>query len=179
MTKVIFLDRDGVINKEVGYFHEIDKFIFIDKVFETLQYCQKKGFKFIVITNQSGIGRKKYSLKEFDNLNDWMLSEFRNRGINILDVFFCPHIPDDNCSCRKPKPGLFIKAINKYDICLEESWMIGDSERDITAAKLAGIDNTVIVRSGHQIDESLTNARYICDSIKDIKKIIGNNSYTI
>ena len=131
MTKVIFLDRDGVINKEEGYLHEIDKFIFIDKVFETLKYCQKKGFKFIVITNQSGIGRKKYSLKEFDNLNDWMLSEFRNRGINILDVFFCPHIPDDNCSCRKPRIGLFEKGTGHIKVFNPDSGLNYRSSKNI------------------------------------------------
>jgi len=177
MSKVIFLDRDGVINKEVGYLHEIDKFVFINEVFETMEYIQELGFKLIIVTNQSGIGRGKYSIEDFKKLNNWMLNEFSHRGINILEVFFCPHAPEDNCLCRKPKPGLFHEAIRKYNLNKEESWMIGDSERDITAAKLAGILNTVIVRTGHQIDENSTKAEFICDSIKDIKEIIGANHH--
>jgi len=169
--KVIFLDRDGVINKEVDYLSEINKFVFIDGIFDAMKKFSARGYKFIVITNQSGISRGFYSINDFEKLTSWMYEKFKENGIEILDLFFCPHVPEDFCECRKPKPGLFFQAINKYNIDLSKSWMIGDSERDIIAAKSAGIDNTVLVRTGHPIDERNSSALFILDSINEINKL--------
>ena len=170
--KTIFLDRDGVINKEVGYLHKIEDFEFIDGVFEACKYFQSVGYKIIVITNQSGITRGYYGEQEFHAVNNWMLEQFKDNGIEILDVFFCPHGPEDNCDCRKPKPGMFIQANNKYGIDMNKSWMIGDKEADITAANAAGIQNTILVKSGHAIDEQNSNAQFILDSIKQAQGAI-------
>ena len=101
-----------------------------------------------------------------------MLGKFQQKGVRLLDVFFCPHEPDDNCYCRKPKPGLFIDAKEKYDIDMNKSWMIGDKAADIEAANNAGINKTILVRSGHKINEEKTNASYTFDSILNAKKIL-------
>ena len=170
--KVIFLDRDGVINEETGYTYKIQDFKFIEGVFDSLNTLKKIGYEFIVVSNQSGISRKMYTLSEFHILNEWMLKTFNLNEINITDVFICPHGPDDNCGCRKPKAGLFYKAFQKYDINLDSSWMIGDSERDIIAANTAGIINTILVRSGHEINEDTTKAKFIIDSVKNLDQII-------
>lgn len=172
--KTIFLDRDGVINKEVSYLHNIDQFEFISGVFDACQYLQMIGFKIIIITNQSGISRGFYTEKDFLNLNDWMIKEFLKKNINILNVFYCPHLPSDKCNCRKPKPGMFLEAKKKYIINMSESWAIGDSERDIIAATSAGVKNTILVRSGHKIDEENSKAKFYLDSIKDISDLIKN-----
>ena len=95
-----------------------------------------------------------------------MIKQFETKGISILDTYYCPHLPYASCNCRKPKPGMLNEAINKYDIDTEMSWMIGDQETDIKAANLAGIENTILVRSGHSIDESSSDAKFIIDSIK-------------
>ena len=108
--KVFFIDRDGVINKEIGYLYEVEKFEFIDGVIEALRFIQSKGFKIIIITNQSGIGRGMYTREEFIDLNKWMIDFLSTKKVEILDVFYCPHTPDDNCSCRKPLPGMFLDA---------------------------------------------------------------------
>ena len=101
-----------------------------------------------------------------------MLAQFKKNGVNILDVLHCPHSSDSNCNCRKPKPGMFIKAKNKHDIDMEKSWMIGDSERDIQAANLAGIEKTILVRGGHKINESKSDAMFFLDSIYQANQII-------
>ena len=101
-----------------------------------------------------------------------MINQFKLNKVEILDVFYCPHSNESNCECRKPKPGMFLAAKNKHNINMKESWMIGDSERDITAAYLAGITNTIIVRSGHKIDEENSKAKFYIDSIKDISSLI-------
>jgi len=172
--KTIFLDRDGVINKEINYLHKIGDFEFIDGVFETCQYLISLNYKIIIITNQSGIARGYYSANDFQIITNWMIAEFKKNNVDILDVFHCPHSPSSNCDCRKPKPGMFIEAKNKHNIDMLKSWMIGDSERDIRAANLAGIKNTILVRSGHKINESNSNAMFFLDSINKTNQIIVN-----
>ena len=170
--KVIFLDRDGVINEEVGYLHKIKDFKFINGVMDSCNYFLSLGYQIIVVTNQSGIGRGLYKEEDFQIVNEWMLGKFEQQGVSILDVFFCPHGPNDNCYCRKPKPGLFIDAMEKYDIDMKKSWMIGDKEADIEAANNAGIIQTILVKSGHKINEEKTSATFILDSILNAQSIL-------
>ena len=170
--KTIFLDRDGVINKEINYLHKIDDFEFIDGIFDACLHFQSLGYKIIIITNQSGIYRGYYTLSDYQKLTQWMLEQFKYNNINILDIFHCPHGPDNTCDCRKPKPGMFLKAKVKHDTDMEKSWLIGDQELDVIAANAAGIENTILVRSGHRIDESNSNARFILDSIQQSKQVV-------
>ncbi len=170
--KTIFLDRDGVINKEVRYLYRLSDFEFIDGVFDACLYFQKLSYKIIIISNQSGIARGYYNENDYLKLTEWMLDQFNDNGINILDIFYCPHSPESLCECRKPKPGMLIEAKDKYNIGMKDSWMIGDKETDIEAANLAGINNTILVRSGHLVDESNSNSKFIVDSIKQSKEVI-------
>jgi D-glycero-D-manno-heptose 1,7-bisphosphate phosphatase len=174
--KIVFLDRDGVINKEVGYLHKIEDFKFIDGVFDACLYFQSLDYLIIIVTNQSGIGRGYYNKNDFHVVNNWMLEQFSHQDIKVLDVFFCPHRPESTCNCRKPQPGMFIQANDKHDIDMNNSWMIGDKEADMQAANAAGINNTILVKSGHTIDERNSNATYIIDSIAQAKEIITSQS---
>jgi len=172
--KAIFLDRDGVINKEVSYLHKVEDFEFITGVFDSCLHFQSLGYILIIITNQSGISRKLYTEKDYCFLNDWMIKQFKNSGIEILDVLHCPHGPDSICTCRKPKPGMILKAKTIHNINLKDSWMIGDQERDIKAANAGGINNTILVRSGHKVDESSSKAKFVLDSIQETTQVIIN-----
>jgi D-glycero-D-manno-heptose 1,7-bisphosphate phosphatase len=171
-NKTIFLDRDGVINQEKNYLYKIGDFIFIDGIFDACKYFHNLGFRIIIITNQSGIQRGYFTETDYLNLTHWMLDEFKKNNIEILDVFHCPHGPNSLCECRKPMSGMFIKAKEKYNINMNKSWAIGDKEDDIIAAKNAGIHNTVLVRSGHKVNELNSNAEYFLDSINDISRLI-------
>ena len=173
-TKTIFLDRDGVINKEVNYLHKIDDFEFINGIFDTCIYFQKLGYKIIIITNQSGISRGYYTEKQYQIVTKWMLNEFLNNQVQILDIFHCPHSPEANCNCRKPNPGMLLDAKSKHNIDMKKSWMIGDKENDIIAANKSGITNTILVKSGHQINETNSNAKYILESVIQSSKVIMN-----
>ena len=172
--KTIFLDRDGVINKEVNYLHKIEDFEFIDGVFETCQYLESLDYKIIVITNQSGISRGYYTENDFQIITNWMISKFKKNDINILDIFHCPHLPESNCNCRKPKPGMLLEAKCKHNIDMQNSWLIGDTEVDIIAANTADITNTILVKSGHKINEADSNAKYILESIHQSSQVIIN-----
>ena len=172
MNKGLFLDRDGVINLEKNYLYKIEDFEFFDGIFNSLKKIETLGYKIFVITNQSGISRGYYTLEDFKKLTTWMIEEFKKNGITIYEVELCPHGPNDNCKCRKPKIGMIENILKKHEIDLEKSWLVGDKSSDIKCAKNAGIKNTIQVKSGHSFDENESEADYICETIKDISKII-------
>jgi D-glycero-D-manno-heptose 1,7-bisphosphate phosphatase len=149
VRKVLFLDRDGVINVDKGYVYKIEDIEFIDGIFDLCKTYQDKGYEIIIITNQAGIARGYYTEEDFIKLMDWMKKKFEKRGINILDVFYCPHHPDftGECSCRKPKPGMILEAAKKYNIDLKSSVLIGDKISDIEAGKRAGISKLYLLNS--------------------------------
>ena len=168
MNKALFLDRDGVVNVEKDYVYKIEDFEFNEGVFDTALYFQNKGFKIFIITNQSGIGRGYYSIKDFEILTSWMIKKFQENGINILQVEYCPHSPDENCSCRKPKTKMIENIVKNHNIDLKTSILVGDKSSDIKCAKNAGIKTSVQVKTGHKFDEAKSQADYVCNSIKDL-----------
>ena len=172
--KAIFLDRDGIINKDINYLHKIDECEFIDGIFDSCLFLINLGYKIIIITNQSGIARGYFTEKDFQKLNQWMLNQFKEKNIKILDVFHCPHGPDSSCFCRKPKPGMLLEAKSKYKIDMKKSWMIGDNETDILAANSAGIGNTILLVDYHS--EMLTESKpdFSINSVKELKEVIKN-----
>lgn len=165
--KAIFLDRDGVINLDHSYIYKKEDFEFCDGIFETLQYLSSLGYTFFIVTNQSGIGRGYYSEEDFQKLTSWMIDEFARKDIKITKVYHCPHSPDENCECRKPKIGMFKKAQKEFHIDMKSSWMIGDKQSDIQAGKNSGIPNTIFINSS-----TCKEASYSVKSILDIIDII-------
>ncbi len=150
MQFTIFLDRDGVINKDSSeYIKNPSEFEFIDKSPEAVALLCRAGFQVIVITNQSMIGRKMAELRDLEAIFSKMKKGICRAGGIITDIFYCPHVPQDNCACRKPAPGLISAAQQKYDINLEFSCMVGDSAKDIECAINAGCAKTVLVQTGN------------------------------
>ena len=142
----LFLDRDGVVNIEKNYLHKKEDFEFIEGIFDVCQYYMAKNYYIVVVTNQSGIARGYYSERDFELLTVWMLNSFESQGISINRVYHCPHHPDisGECECRKPKPGMLLSAAKDLNIDLENSVLIGDSERDIQAGHKAGLKETYL-----------------------------------
>lgn len=152
MAYSVFLDRDGVINVDSSdYIKTESEFEFIPKSPEAIALLTQNGFNVIVITNQSLIGRKMISQKTLDTIFKKMTDGIKKTGGDITDIFFCPHSPQDNCSCRKPKPGLILKAQKKYGIDLDKSFMVGDSAKDIECARNAGCAKAVLVKTGNGV----------------------------
>jgi D-glycero-D-manno-heptose 1,7-bisphosphate phosphatase len=168
MEKIVFLDRDGVINIEKDYLYKIEDFDFIEGTFESLLFLQDLGFKLVIVTNQSGIARGYYTQEDFDILTHWMIDVFKAKGIEISAVFLCPHGPNDNCECRKPKTGMIQQTRKIFEIDFENSWLVGDKDSDIQMAINAGIAHKVQVRSGHDFDQNNSKADFIIDSIKEL-----------
>ncbi len=168
--KIIFLDRDGVINRDHGYVYEISKFNFIDGVFEACKYFITLGYEIIIITNQSGIGRGYYSLNDFEKLTMYMFQIFEENGVKILKVYFCPHSPEENCSCRKPNTGMIQQSLNDFDIDLTNSWLIGDKTSDIETAMNANIPNRILISNTKSNLEIAHTVNNILETLNIIKQ---------
>jgi D-glycero-D-manno-heptose 1,7-bisphosphate phosphatase len=140
MNKILYLDRDGIINKHIPYVGSLDRFHWHDEIFFIALFFKNKGFKIKVVTNQSGIQRGYYSLLDFTKISFFMIEKFNKLGINI-EIRACPHHPNMNCFCRKPNIGLFLDKRSIEDI------MIGDQDSDMLAAKNAGINNRWLLSS--------------------------------
>ncbi len=163
--KALFLDRDGIINIDHGYVSKVEKFEFVDGIFEFIKLFLNKNYLLFIVTNQSGIGRGYYSEKDFLKLTKWMLSEFKKENISIADVFYCPHSPEEKCKCRKPQIGMINQALKSYDIDLNSSFMIGDKQSDIDLAINANITNSIYI--GKSLD--IKNYKYSFKTILEAK----------
>jgi histidinol-phosphate phosphatase family protein len=159
--KVIFLDRDGVINKYPGdseYVKSWKEFHFLPQVKPNLKRLSDNGFKIFVVSNQAGVSKGIYSQKNLDLITENMLKELSNYGISIAGVYYCTHRPQDNCSCRKPNTGLIDMAVAKIKqeglkMELTRSYFIGDTTRDIDTGKAAGL-KTILVFCGKEKPEN-------------------------
>ncbi len=168
-SRAIFLDRDGVINVDKSYVYKIEDFEFCEGIFETLREFQKLGFLLIIVTNQSGIGRGYYTDEDFRDLSSWKLNELKKRDIFIDALYHCNHDPDSGCECRKPAPKMLLDAKEKFDIDMENSWMIGDKKSDIDAALNAGVKNTILIAKDCSDKKG---ASYCVSSILDVIGIV-------
>lgn len=151
--RTIFIDRDGVINKDPGgwtrynYVTEWKDFNFIPGALEALKILKKKGIKVIVASNQGGVNKGYYTREALNEINNLMLEKIKKHGGEIEEVFYCIHRDEDNCGCRKPKPGMLETAAKKYGIDPKTTYFIGDAPKDILAGKKIGC-KTILVLSG-------------------------------
>ena len=144
-NKAIFLDRDGVINRERGYTFRIEDFEILPDVIEVLKGLQKKGYLLVVVSNQSGIAKGLYQQKHAEMLHKFMLKEFEKHKIKISEIYYCMHHPDTGkCICRKPDSLFLEKAMARFNIDSSKSYMIGDKDRDVMAAGKAGVKGILI-----------------------------------
>ena len=154
MIQAIFFDRDGVLNEEVGYLWEIEKFRWIDGAREAIKFCNERGILAVVVTNQSGIARGFYTAQNVDALHDFMQKNLAQVGAHIDGFYYCPHHPDfsGECNCRKPKPGLILRACEDFKINPAEAILFGDSRRDIEAAQAANLRAGIFFKGGNLFD---------------------------
>jgi D-glycero-D-manno-heptose 1,7-bisphosphate phosphatase len=145
----VFLDRDGVINEDSpDYVKSWAEFRFIPGSLAAIAELTKRGFRILVISNQSGVGRGLITPSALARMHRNLVAAAAESGGRIDDIFFCPHRPDENCECRKPRPGLFRKACREHAVDLSAAVMVGDSAKDVIAARRAGCALSVLVETG-------------------------------
>ena len=146
--KLVILDRDGVINHDSDeYIKSPEEWVPIPGSLEAIARLHREGYKVVVVTNQSGVGRGLFDMNMLGHIHSKMLEAVRAKGGEIDAIFFCPHRPEDNCRCRKPQPGLYQEVTERLKVNLSGVYSVGDSERDIIVARLVSA-RPVLVRSG-------------------------------
>lgn len=162
LAKAIFLDRDGTIIRHVELMRRVSDIKILPHAAESIKKLNKLGFLVIVVTNQPVVARGLAVPKEIDAIHAVLISQFKKKGAKIDAVYFCPHHPNADvkkyrlgCRCRKPEPGMLLKALKKYKIDPERSYMIGDAMIDVVAGKRAGL-KTILVKTGpgHALDDN-------------------------
>lgn len=167
-ARALFLDRDGVVNKDLGYVHRIQDFHLIPGILPLCRIFHENGFKVILITNQSGISRGYFSEGDFRELNDFLVKVFSDQDVPITDTYFCAS-QDDEDPNRKPNQGLFLRAQKEHAIDMAHSIAVGDKETDITAAVRAGVGTTVLYCPRPL--ESNTQASFVVNDLMEIVDI--------
>lgn len=170
----VFLDRDGTILNERGYLSDPDRMRFYPGAFEAMRRLQRAGYRLVVVTNQSGVGRGYFSLERLREINRRFSAACRRRGVRIDGIYFCPHLPDAGCACRKPRPALPRRAARDLRLDLRRSWVVGDQARDVELARNVGARGVLVLTgagrecrarasaAGGKITSTLaTAARYI------------------
>ncbi len=152
MNKALFLDRDGVINHDHRYVNQISDFEFMPGIFEVTKYFQDLGYLIIVVTNQGGVSKGYYKLSDLENITDWMISQFSDKGITISKVYYETSF-DENHPRRKPNPGMFIDAIKEFNVDPSSSLMVGDKTSDLIAAYKAGIKKNIFLNGKYPFTE--------------------------
>ena len=177
----VFFDRDGVLNREVGYVTHVDDYTLYPRSAAAVRCVNEAGMLAILVTNQAGAARGYFPKEMIDRVHEKLVAELAKGGAHLDAIYYCPYHPssDDpelaiDSDMRKPKPGMLLEAKVKYGINMKNSWMIGDKEADILAANNAGIGNTILLKSGHEINQKSSKAKFILDSINDSKKVINS-----
>ncbi len=149
MFRAVFLDRDGVlIENRPDYVRDWSHVQILPRVLDALLGFQREGFKIVVVTNQSAVGRGLLTLQTAQEINDRLVETIKESSGWVDGVYMCPHKPEDQCNCRKPKPGLLLQAAQELSIDLRASWMVGDAWSDLIAGQAAGLRGTIMVQTG-------------------------------
>jgi len=146
-NRAVFLDRDGTIMEDANYVGEVERVVLIPSAGTALRRLRDAGYKLFVITNQSGVARGYFSSEAVEQIHAHLDEQFGAAGVTFDRYFVCPHHPEDNCNCRKPKPKFLLEAANEYKLDLARCFMIGDRPSDIQAGINAGA-RTVLVLTG-------------------------------
>jgi len=155
--RAVFLDRDGTLNVNFGYVHRRQEWEWITGAIDALKSLHEAGFALVIVTNQAGIARGYYEPEDVEALHDWMTSELAVHGVELTGIYYCPHHPDfgeiRQCDCRKPQPGMILRAAQDLDLDVHRSWIIGDQVSDALAGLNAGTKAVVI--GSHSVEEFL------------------------
>jgi len=154
-NRAVILDRDGTLNIDYGYVGELEKFKLFPDVIPSLKKLENAGFLLIVITNQSGVGRGFFSIENVEKIHNHLKNILLSNGICLAKIYTCPHAPEENCKCRKPKTLLFEKAIKEFSLIPEKCYSIGDKETDIIPAEKLKMKGILLGRHCKNLKEAV------------------------
>lgn len=166
-VKTVFIDRDGTINENTGYINSPNLFKMYPGVAEGVKLLKDKGFKIVIITNQSGIARGLFTKETLEEIHDKMKNEFKEKGASFDAIYYCPHHPDEKCNCRKPRTGLLEKAIRDFDVDLKKSYIIGDRMLDIEAGKKIGVKTVLVPEKIEMVKREMEKSDIVPDHISN------------
>jgi len=170
--RAVILDRDGVINEDVEYLHEPEKFRLLPHVPEGLKRLQELGYRLVIATGQTGIALGYYMKEDFFRVNREMLRALSEQDITVSKIYFCPHGIADGCECRKPQPGMIKQSAADLNLDLSECWVVGDKETDIEAGRRAGC-RTILIRAAIMPAQSpTTNAHYVAANLLEAARLV-------
>jgi histidinol-phosphate phosphatase family protein len=155
VKKVIFLDRDGIINQKsstVDYIKSWDEFRLLPGVIEALQLLIKNNFQIFIITNQAGVARGFMSEEDLQKIHENLINHFEKNNIHVTKIYYCPHGWNDGCSCRKPEPGMLLQAEKEFNFAIKEAIFIGDDARDKKAGDAAGCQTILMKPNGNLLE---------------------------
>ena len=144
-TPLVLLDRDGTLVKDAGFTHRVEDYALLPGVADALLSLGDAGFSLAIVTNQSGIGRGLFSEADYEGFQRHLVRDLARQGVTLAGSFHCPHVSEDGCSCRKPQPGLLLRAAEVLNADLSRSWLVGDALRDAQAASRAGCRGAVLL----------------------------------
>jgi histidinol-phosphate phosphatase family protein len=162
MSRFVFIDRDGTLVRDLGYTHRIEDYELLPGVAAGLRRLLDAGYRLAVITNQSGIGRGYYSVEQYAGFQAHLTSDLARQGVAIEASYFCPHQPEADCPCRKPRPALLHRAERELGADLARSWVIGDSAIDVELAERGGCRGAVRVLTGRDAPSGETAPAACC-----------------
>lgn len=181
MEKAIFLDKDGTLIKDVPYNVDPARIKCYPDIFPALRLLQKRGYKLVVISNQSGIAKRYFTTADLEIAFSTLRDQLNAEHIRLDGIYYCPHadVTDElQCDCRKPLPGLLYKAAEALQIDLKKSWMIGDILNDVAAGRAAGCQTILVDRNKKErLDDRISNPKFtpdfVCDDFVEINQFIA------
>ena len=180
LKKALFLDRDGVVINYIPYLSRPEQVEIPEAAGKTLKNWQNEDYLLIIITNQSGVGRGRFTLEDVESVHERVCEIYQPFGVEFDDIFLCPHHPDDNCQCRKPSGEMLVRAAQKHGISLADSFFLGDAPSDLEAAIAAGCQPLLVLTGRGQttfqeIDQYPVKIP-VFDQIADTVILLNNDS---
>jgi D,D-heptose 1,7-bisphosphate phosphatase len=175
----VFVDRDDTLIVDVGYCKDPDRIQLLPGVVEGLRKLSRAGIAIVVITNQSGIGRGFFTEDDLSAVHARLRTELEASGVTLQAIYYCPHLPEDGCSCRKPRPGLLLKAASEMDLNLKTCFMIGDRKLDLLAGRAAGTHTILVFNKDlRELTDMEPIADFVVKDLVEAANVILNQSKT-
>jgi D-glycero-D-manno-heptose 1,7-bisphosphate phosphatase len=178
MKKAVFIDKDGTLIKDVPYNVDPRLIELYDGAVHALQALKRQGYLLVVVSNQSGVARGYFSLTELKPVEDKLRHELEKNNVELTAFYFCPHHPEGtvkefaiDCFCRKPRPGMLVKAAEDYDIDLTNSWMVGDILNDVEAGNAVGC-KTILINNGNETEWQINASRTPYKTAADLTEAV-------